>query len=125
MGDNTVGQLGINENMLEYKYSPCLVDGLINLRPSFVACGDHHCIVVTEVGDALAWGLNEDGQLGCSLLNKETHYAPSIVNFDKYVKPIITQASGGSRHSGFLDEMGRLFMCGSNEWGQLGQGTCN
>ena len=61
MGDNTVGQLGINENLLENKFSPCLVEGLINLRPSFIACGYYHCLVVTEVGDALAWGLNEDG----------------------------------------------------------------
>lgn len=111
--------------MLEHKFSPCLVDGLLNLRPSSVACGEFHTLVVTQAGDALAWGLNEDGQLGSSLLNKEAHFRPSVVNFDKFVKPTITQASGGARHSGFLDEMGRLFMCGSNEHGQLGQGTFN
>lgn len=44
-------------------------------------------------------------------------YAPKIVNFDKYYKPFIKVASTGSYHTGFVDEIGRAFVCGKNERG--------
>jgi alpha-tubulin suppressor-like RCC1 family protein len=44
------------------------------------------------------------------------------VNFDNYYKPVLRAASSGSHHSAFLDDIGRLFVCGYNEHGQLGLG---
>lgn len=44
-------------------------------------------------------------------------YSPCSVNFDQYYKPNIMQISAGGYHSGFVDDIGRLFMCGRNEKG--------
>ena len=49
--------------------------------------------------------------------------APAIVNFDSYVKPMIKSVSSCNDHSGFVDDIGRLFMCGRNDRGQLGLGN--
>lgn len=45
---------------------------------------------------------------------------PAKVDFDKYYKPFIRQVAAGGSHSGFLDDVGRVFMCGKNDYGQLG-----
>lgn len=29
-----------------------------------VACGDHHCIALTQWGEVYSWGLHSSGQLG-------------------------------------------------------------
>jgi alpha-tubulin suppressor-like RCC1 family protein len=44
-------------------------------------------------------------------------YGPKSVNFDKYFKPVIKKISAGGYHTGFVDEIGRLFTCGKNDQG--------
>jgi alpha-tubulin suppressor-like RCC1 family protein len=61
MGNNSHGQLGIGEPYVEQKYSPVLVDSLLNFKPQSIACGKAHTLVATRVGDVFAWGLNENG----------------------------------------------------------------
>jgi X-linked retinitis pigmentosa GTPase regulator len=89
-----------------------------------VSCGDAHTLVVTKNNDAFAWGNNEFGQCGTGSL-AISHYSPVTVNFDVYYKPNVKLCSAGSNHSGFVDEAGRLFLCGLNNHGQLGSGTQN
>lgn len=45
------------------------------------------------------------------------------MNFDKYYKPHIKQVSAGANHSGFVDDLGRLFMSGKGRSGQMGLGS--
>jgi alpha-tubulin suppressor-like RCC1 family protein len=45
------------------------------------------------------------------------HWSPKLVRFDDYFKPNIKFASGGSNHSAFVDDIGRLFMCGKGDSG--------
>jgi alpha-tubulin suppressor-like RCC1 family protein len=50
------------------------------------------------------------------------HWAPKVVKFDDYFKPHIRYINSGNSHSAFVDDIGRLFMCGKGESGQLGTG---
>lgn len=47
---------------------------------------------------------------------------PKRVKFDDYLRPNITQINAGASQSAFVDDIGRLFMCGKGEFGQLGTG---
>jgi alpha-tubulin suppressor-like RCC1 family protein len=73
-----------------------------------------------------AWGENEYGQCGVQARQSESGtsilYGPTLVNFDDYYKPTIRQVSAGGHHSGFVDDIGRLFTCGKGDYGQLGIG---
>jgi alpha-tubulin suppressor-like RCC1 family protein len=123
MGNNTHGQLGIGEPYVEQKYSPVLVDTLLNFKPQSISCGKAHTLVATRVGDCFAWGLNENGQ--CGVGDVSIVFTPRSVNFDQYYRANIRQVSAGTFHSTFVDDIGRLFVCGRGEKGQLGIGTVN
>ena len=69
---------------------------------------------MTRLGDVFAWGNNDFGQCGASN-TKETTYAPTSVNFDQYYRTNVRSISAGSYHSAFVDDIGRLFMCGRGE----------
>lgn len=70
-----------------------------------------------------AWGLNENGQ--CGVGDVSVIFSPRSVNFDQYYRANIRQVSAGSGHSTFVDDIGRLFVCGRGDKGQLGIGTTN
>ena len=86
----------------------------MNFQPHTVACGELHTLVATAHGDVFSWGSNESGQCGIGPNLKQV-FAPACVNFDAYAKPKFSKVSAGAHHSGFLDEIGRLFMCGKND----------
>lgn len=46
-----------------------------------------------------------------------------MVNFEQYYRPNIKRIDAGGFHSSFVDDIGRLFMCGLNDFGQLGTGS--
>jgi hypothetical protein len=45
------------------------------------------------------------------------HWTPKLVRFDDYFKPHIKHVNSGDSHSAFVDDIGRLFMCGKGESG--------
>jgi alpha-tubulin suppressor-like RCC1 family protein len=51
------------------------------------------------------------------------HYTPQLANFDQYYRPNIQSISAGGAHTSFVDDIGRLFVCGKGKNGQLGLGT--
>ena len=77
---------------------------------------------MTRLGEVFAWGNNDFGQCGANN-SKQVSYAPHSVNFDQYYRTNVKSISAGSYHSAFVDEIGRLFMCGRGESGQLGLGS--
>lgn len=77
---------------------------------------------MTRLGDVFAWGNNDFGQCGANA-TREMAFTPNSVNFDQYYRTNIKSISAGSYHSAFVDEIGRLFMCGRGEQGQLGLGS--
>lgn len=83
MGDNSSGQLGINEPCIENKSSPVLVDSLLNYHPVRVACGSFHTVALTKLGDCFAWGQNSHGQCGTKGGTAiPVHWSPQLANFE-------------------------------------------
>lgn len=75
-----------------------------------IACGRAHTLVTTRIGDVFAWGLNDNGQ--CGVGDVSVIYSPKSVNFDQYYRANIRHVSAGACHSTFVDDIGRLFLCG-------------
>ena len=48
----------------EHVRHPRLVEGLTGRRVVWAAVGALHCLVLTDEGQVLGWGKNEQGQLG-------------------------------------------------------------
>ena len=93
-----------------------------------VSAGGWHSLAIDTDGQAWAWGYNYYGQLGNgSTSGKNANSLPASVQFptteNKEVKVI--QASAGFKHSLAIDEEGRAWAWGSNEYGQLGNNTTN
>ena len=72
---------------------------------------------MTNAGEVYAWGNNDFGQCGGATTKAVALYAPTKVKFEQYYRTNIRSISAGSNHSGFVDEIGRLFMCGRGEEG--------
>jgi len=45
------------------------------------------------------------------------HWTPKRVTFADYEKSFISSVDCGSNHTGFIDDIGRLFMCGKGDQG--------
>lgn len=117
MGSNSHGQLGIDEPT-DSKNSPCLVE-LPPKRYSMINCGGNTSFVCSEEGTVYSWGQGRFGQLGSG--KTQDRFKPEEVNFK--VNTRIIKVSAGLEHTAFLDVTGRIFVCGSNEKGQLGLGN--
>ncbi|VVB00111.1 unnamed protein product [Arabis nemorensis] len=115
-GAGTDGQLGTAK--LQDEHLPKLLSLTSLPSISMLACGGAHVIALTSGGKVMTWGRGNAGQLGHGdILNT---CLPKLVSFfDDYV---ITQATAGWSHSGFVSESGRLFTCGNGSFGQLGHG---
>ena len=89
-----------------------------------------------------AWGDNSYGQTGgggSAISNMDVVYSPRLVNFEAHFRPrieahlspkciyhyrpSIVKIDCGGSHSAFVDDIGRLFLCGNNKAGQLGIGS--
>ena len=125
MGSNSSGQLGVNDPYTQQKYSPVLIEVLLDKGPVDVKCGDVHSMVLCRSGDVFSWGSNDYGQCGGGNTGSGSMavvFSPRLVNFDSYYRPNIQQIDAGAEHSAFIDDIGRLFMCGRSNHGQLGLG---
>ena len=126
MGSNGSGQLGINDPYTQIKYSPVLIEVLIDKNPMSVKCGDVHTLVQCRNGEVYSWGNNDYGQCGGGGAGSGAMaviFSPRLVNFESYYRPNIRQIDCGSEHSAFVDDIGRLFTCGRCQNGQLGLGS--
>jgi X-linked retinitis pigmentosa GTPase regulator len=121
MGSNNEGRLGIDSTDIKQSHSPCLVESLINYKASKVSCGWGHTVIVTELGQAYAWGIGEYGALGNG--SDANQWAPCLMTVDE---GNVIDADSGSRHTGLIvsDKNNKklLAMCGAGESGQLGTG---
>ena len=66
MGSNAHGQLGIDEapTSTGNKYSPILIEDLLEVDPFQVECGSNHVLLLTRQGIVFSWGSNKHGQCG-------------------------------------------------------------
>ena len=104
-------------------------------QPKDVACGSKHSMVLCQGlsrssrqphGEVYAWGDNEFGQTGgggSAVSAIDVVYSPRLVNLEAHYRPSIVKIDCGANHSAFIDDIGRLFQCGANNFGQLGIGS--
>lgn len=117
-GENTVGQLGDGTSSSTSLPTRIDLDGLKALQ---VSCGDSHtlCVVDDLSNNLYSWGGNNSGQLGNGT-NTNYNFPQQIDTDNKKV----VLCSAGFEHSLYLtDEFtNNIYLCGSNTYGQLGQG---
>ncbi|CAL1527289.1 unnamed protein product [Lymnaea stagnalis] len=133
-GFGSRGQLG--HNSVEGNSSPTLIEALDGLQMRAIAAGGWHSAAISDIGDLYMWGWNESGQLGISLVKNERNNSGSLsVSFDETVhvqaEPHCiamneefnaVAVACGARHTAFLSDDGKVYVCGWNDYGQLGLG---
>jgi X-linked retinitis pigmentosa GTPase regulator len=121
MGSNADGRLGIGDRSVKLSSTPCLVEELSWFKAVEVSCGWGHTAVILDNGKVFTWGVGEYGALGIS--DCKTQWFPIQVVFKEKYKVNVKSVSCGTRHTAMVDEIGRLFVCGAGDAGQLGTGT--
>lgn len=62
MGSNNLGQCGVfDKSSTSNKYSPILIEDLMDVKPHDVQCGSNHSLLLTRNGMVYTWGSNNHG----------------------------------------------------------------
>ena len=125
-GINYAGQLGDGTTTMA-NIPICISDiptnPLNRVKIKEISAGDSHTVAIDEDGKVYAWGANVRGQLGDGTNNRSnipiciSDIATNLVN--------IKEISAGEDHTVAIDEDGKVYAWGDNDWGQLGDGTNN
>jgi len=124
-GYNFYGQLGDGTNI--NKDIPTEITSKFNLNTgetiTSVSLGSNYSSAITSEGRIFTWGYGVYGQIGDG--TTANRYTPIEItsNFGLDVGETITSASLGSNHSSAISSEGRIFIWGSNAFGQIGDGT--
>jgi len=113
-GSNQSGQLG-NSSTTNHP-SPAAVSGSVVF--SKAAAGESHACGVSTVGAAYCWGANANGQIGDGTTAQKL--VPTAVTPGTLV---FSQIEAGFSHTCAATSGGSAYCWGSNEAGQLGDGT--
>jgi alpha-tubulin suppressor-like RCC1 family protein len=111
-----LGELG-NGFCEEKVYKPEMNQFLNDFNIIDMSCGFHHTIVLTSSGGLYGWGCNIFGQTGNS-----SYITPQLIPFkmNSLMSEKFKAISCGACHSMALTVDGRVFGCGQNKFGQLG-----
>ncbi|KAL0720037.1 hypothetical protein Bca4012_069361 [Brassica carinata] len=115
-GSGEDGQLGIGTN--EEKEWACVVETLEPYSVRSVVSGSRNSLAICHDGSMFTWGWNQKGTLGHPPETK-TENVPSRVKALANVK--ISQAAIGGWHCLAVDDQGRAYAWGGNEYGQCGE----
>jgi alpha-tubulin suppressor-like RCC1 family protein len=123
-GYNNAGQLGVGYQGTNISTPTAILT--TNIGTSFpitaISAGKDHSLFLRSDGKVYACGYNLYGQLGNGTdADQNTPIAISTTNIGTSL-PITAIAAGWS-HSLFLRSDGKVFACGRNNFGQLGDGT--
>lgn len=131
-GKNESGQLG-NGTISEPVCIPSLVDALLGLKATLVACGARHTLVAVEGMNVYGFGANESGQLGTGVSSptepspvaaEPTYFRKNIPSADfPQLGPCAVSLAAGNAHSAVAFAGTTVFCWGSNSNGQCG--CCN
>jgi uncharacterized repeat protein (TIGR02543 family) len=122
-GFNNYGQLG--DGTLVDNSTPTLISFPGGETIRNVAAGIGHSLAVTTTGQVYAWGSNLYGQLGDgTTANKST---PTLISFNGLNNlndgETMRDVVAGGEYSHAVTTNGRVYSWGSNNRGQLGDGT--
>ncbi|KAJ6369719.1 hypothetical protein OIU76_028046 [Salix suchowensis] len=115
-GSGEDGQLGIGNN--EDKEWVCVVKALEPYKVRSVVAGSRNSLAICDDGKLFTWGWNQRGTLGHPPETK-TENIPSQVK--ALVNVNIVQAAIGGWHCLAVDDQGRAYAWGGNEYGQCGE----
>lgn len=146
-GRNAFGQLGMGDTRDCTDFEEVTALRPLCVQPGVLACGSFHSVfgaalelpgmhVATTYSpcDLYSMGWSRDGQLGREVsgngIRDQDEASPLIPapmdvtddDNDDEALSSISHLSCGSRHTAFIDMRGRLYTCGWNAYGQLGQG---
>ncbi|XP_073037086.1 ultraviolet-B receptor UVR8-like isoform X2 [Primulina eburnea] len=115
-GSGEDGQLGIGNS--EEKEWVCAISALSSSNVCSVVAGSRNSLAICDDGKLFTWGWNQRGTLGHPQETKNEN-VPSQVKALANVK--IIQAAIGGWHCLAVDEQGRAYAWGGNEYGQCGE----
>ena len=119
-GGNSSGQLGTGNN--QNSAIPASVQIPSGTFITAIAAGDNHSLALTSTGGLLAWGDNAAGQLGNpTVAGPPTTNVPVDVALPQGVT--VTAVAAGGEHSLAVTSTGGALAWGSNDFGELGNGT--
>ncbi len=116
-GKNDDGELG--DGSTTDSDVPVKVDLPAGTKVTAVAAGAGHNLAVTSTGAVLAWGLNNEGQLG----NGSTGSSDVPVTVSLPAGTKVTAVAAGALHSLALTSTGAVLAWGYNADGELGDGS--
>ena len=116
-GYNYSGQIG--DNTTQNKLTPTKITLSIGVKPKQIICGGSHSMAIGDDGELYAWGKNDYGQLGDGTTTKKI--IPTKITLSIGVKP--KQIVCGGEFSMAIGDDGNLYTWGSDNFGQLGNGT--
>ncbi len=114
-GDNDQGQLG--DGTITRRNLPTNVSGL-SIGVAAVSAGHNHTCALTGEGGVKCWGDNLAGQLGDGT-NTDRNLPVNVSGLSSGVQAV----SAGRIHTCALTDEGGVKCWGSNDYGQLGDGT--
>lgn len=119
-GANQFGQLGLGFTPTHNAFSRMTFWDDVPLRYIVPSQSPHICAVAAN-GSLYCWGSNSVGQCGVDNFTGNV-MTPTRVAFFDDEKYVIAQVSIGGNFTTVLTCGGKVFVFGSNEYGQLGQG---
>jgi alpha-tubulin suppressor-like RCC1 family protein len=111
-GNNSKGQLG-DSNIIADKPTPVAVSGASDIVA--IAAGSEHSLALKADGTMLAWGLDNNGQLG-----NDAHLVDQPLPVPVANATGIVSIAAGYNHSLALTSSGNVLAWGSDFGGQLG-----
>ncbi len=120
-GSNFLGELGINNN--SNQILPVLIPSIDYDYKQIkkVSLGHNTTAILAEDGSLYVCGLNSRGQLGLGdTANRQTL---TLLPSSSYGNKRIKDVSLGYNTTAILTEDGSLYVCGQNDYGQLGLGV--
>ncbi|XP_047330101.1 ultraviolet-B receptor UVR8 [Impatiens glandulifera] len=99
-------------------FIPQPIKALQGSRILQIACGDSHCLAVTDEGEVQSWGRNQNGQLG--LGTTEDSLVPQKIEAFKGIR--VKMVAAGAEHTAAVTEDGNLYGWGWGRYGNLGLG---
>ncbi|XP_071479348.1 uncharacterized protein [Diadema antillarum] len=113
-GDGSSGCLGHGDYHSASR--PRLIESLLSVDVTSIACGPEHVVVAGSDGEIFAWGKGKDGRLG--LGDEEDYSEPMEVTLREPV--FIQEVKCGVDGTMLLTDMGCLLACGCNMYNKLG-----
>lgn len=86
-----------------------------------IECGGYHTACLMQNGELYTWGKGNRGALGTDTSHNQ--FGPIHVKFTELTGPVVTAISCGDNHTACVDEQGRIYTFGANDYGQLGVGS--